>query len=209
MSYPHTVKVSVILACRSRTEQQATQGTIHHLNVPPSLHRSQIQSDSGPRHSCSDLSGADSPAERRLTPTERDISWWQKRGGAHSLPASCSVSKGTLAELRQQSVRHRAAGDPERRRGERRGSSHFRSGLVWPDDSSLPGNGEIDIRQGNFSRTNNSRQQETKQKITDLPNTLSETHFCIKCLLQHRPNIHPFPPQHSTSYVYKYIFMYI
>lgn len=108
----HTVKVRVILACRSRTEQQATQGTIHHLNVPPSLHRAQIQSDSGPRHSCSDLSEADSPAEQRLTPTERDISWWQTRGGAHSLPASCSVSRGTLAELRQQSVRRRAAGIP-------------------------------------------------------------------------------------------------
>jgi len=30
----HTVEVTIILACKRRTEQQATQGTVH-PNVPP------------------------------------------------------------------------------------------------------------------------------------------------------------------------------
>lgn len=55
-------------------KQQATQGTTQPIASPQSLLRARMRSEAGPRHPCSDLSGADRPAEGRLTPTEQDVS---------------------------------------------------------------------------------------------------------------------------------------
>lgn len=111
----YAVKVSIILACKRRTEQQVTQGTIH-PNAPPSAPIPPL--------------GADTKWCRATTLVFR-LEWSRQpsRAASHShragrlpvtdmrrgsIPASQLLQRQryTLAELRQQSVRRFAAGDP-------------------------------------------------------------------------------------------------
>lgn len=169
-----TVKVSIIRACKSRTEQQATQGIIH-PNAPP------IPPLSSDTKWCRAVtlvfrlewsrqpSRAASHSHRagRLPVTDA------RRGSLP--PGYCSISRTMLAELRQQSARRRAVGDPSATEVRDGGGIFTLWVRLWPDDSSLPGNSKINIRQGSLHNKNSTARN--KNKRHNKPNTLSEMHF--------------------------------
>lgn len=100
----HKVKVSIFLACRSRTEQQAAQGAIHAVPSPLQF----LLKSSGRRA----RQGRDTAVQTRVGPTATYTEWDASQRQAQREESVASGWHVPLAEVWQKSVSCCAAGNP-------------------------------------------------------------------------------------------------